>query len=623
MQQGQAQRVVMVVHGIGDPKEGDALGSLVNAYGAKCQVQYGDLGPRTVRHLEEEDGTGKARLSQNKRPGLVRTFPVHEQEMQVPNGRRLRFVEVYWGDLARVPAGLPGLVLAFMDLVFGLRFIARAARDELVKRHPFRGRWLGDSAALAQWTIGGPVLTLNAMGMLGVLSAMAFASLGWSNAGVMFATGVLTLAAGGAAKGLAGRLEWSNTFAYLAMAFGAFGMIAGIAERGTSGNELETVVEIGTQVMIGVTLVATLAAFSMFLGFFSLLGKGREGLVVITTTVLSCALLMLLLLGGWAFVANRLEAMKAVPNLPTVYGNSIPVAIGKATHFFAIVWSPFIFLAFAAAVVALSYWFRYRRVGVPQEHHYPRWIVNGSFVFVLLVAGIVGTALYFFYAACGPGAASNVVRDLFARPLCEGAFARGALDFGIKVDSWGTVMAALTLAAASGAIVARAYVGVGLDLVLDVIAHFERHRKTGDRKNWERMLGRFRVVAKSLGSVPEVVVVSHSQGTMIALASLGLVVDDGAKPLEGGFRCRLVTMGCPLTDLYRYYFPKRYPVKTNPQVNSWLNIYRVNDFVGKSVQGLDKGAPQVDNRPIAPRGHTNYWLDDEVLGVLVKEGILA
>jgi hypothetical protein len=90
---------------------------------------------------------------------------------------------------------------------------------------------------------------------------------------------------------------------------------------------------------------------------------------------------------------------------------------------------------------------------------------------------------------------------------------------------------------------------------------------------------------------------------------------------------RLVTMGSPLTHLYRHYFPHRYQslkdkagninpvhwVELRNVVTCWRNLFRIDDFVGTEIEG-PKWFP--DNRWVYGRGHVGYWTDPEALGVL-------
>jgi len=133
----------------------------------------------------------------------------------------------------------------------------------------------------------------------------------------------------------------------------------------------------------------------------------------------------------------------------------------------------------------------------------------------------------------------------------------------------------------------------------------------------DRIDGRFSIVFKTLTSSyepDEIIVVSHSQGTVISVRALSKL--DGDPILE---RIKLVTMGSPYTHIYGHYFPRTFNFDNVPDalVKNWTNIYRVDDFVGTHVetQNLDGGIyPQ--NFPVLPMGHTGYWSDQHVLDII-------
>lgn len=91
-----------------------------------------------------------------------------------------------------------------------------------------------------------------------------------------------------------------------------------------------------------------------------------------------------------------------------------------------------------------------------------------------------------------------------------------------------------------------------------------------------------------------------------------------------GIDVDLVTMGSPFTHLYQHYFPDRYPplfdgsdlnrrdwgTHLPSTVQRWLNIYRVDDFVGTHIDGSE-GFPT--NICIPAGGHTGYWRQREAL----------
>lgn len=208
------------------------------------------------------------------------------------------------------------------------------------------------------------------------------------------------------------------------------------------------------------------------------------------------------------------------------------------------------------------------------------------------------------------------------------------------------VALSMTVAVAAFVVASRAHFLTALDLVLDVISHFRTAPGPKTREDfkrftqWHAMVERFRRVVRNTIADPEVtrlVVISHSQGTMIALHGLGLlkVGDWQLDPQrKDGLTVDLITMGSPLTWLYRHYLPQRYTLSLNEGstgVGTWLNIFRIDDFIGTDVAltkaedsiGLpvDEGSRNEDsvkktvlsNKNVRLGGHTDYWHDRRVL----------
>jgi hypothetical protein len=135
----------------------------------------------------------------------------------------------------------------------------------------------------------------------------------------------------------------------------------------------------------------------------------------------------------------------------------------------------------------------------------------------------------------------------------------------------------------------------------------------------------------------ELIVVGHSQGTMVAIEVLNSPDMDCLNQFS---RVSLVTMGSPFSNLYQHYFPKFYPQlshsfwrRIRQRVGLWVNIFRIDDPVGTEINFPDRldHQGQTDERqdawlpsgyhnfPIGCRGHMNYWNDREVLGILKSE----
>lgn len=147
--------------------------------------------------------------------------------------------------------------------------------------------------------------------------------------------------------------------------------------------------------------------------------------------------------------------------------------------------------------------------------------------------------------------------------------------------------------------------------------------------------------------ITHLLVISHSQGTVIALDEL----NEDSQSCPGRFRNRnrdvqlsWVTMGSPIAHLYQHYFPSCYPrffdrskvrnddsVTIVPywknlsiRVDRWVNLFRNDDFVGTTMEMGDRIILQHssgDEREcivfneycIGSGGHGNYWSDTEML----------
>ena len=138
---------------------------------------------------------------------------------------------------------------------------------------------------------------------------------------------------------------------------------------------------------------------------------------------------------------------------------------------------------------------------------------------------------------------------------------------------------------------------------------------------------------------PELIIVSHSQGTMVAVE---IQNDPEMAWLNASFsKTSLVTMGSPLNHLYQHYFGHLYPSLNEPfwdglnqRVDRWMNLFRIDDFVGQEVDfpmqpankttqswmtNFGASMPDSSSHPLGRHGHTNYWDDEAALKVLRQE----
>jgi hypothetical protein len=120
-----------------------------------------------------------------------------------------------------------------------------------------------------------------------------------------------------------------------------------------------------------------------------------------------------------------------------------------------------------------------------------------------------------------------------------------------------------------------------------------------------------------LASSAHVVVLAHSQGTVIAAHSLSSAVQ---KLRGNGVRITLVTLGSPISSLYDKFFgvPVGYEFaalcRQEPGRFAWLNACRAADYIGSRIE-LDG----VQNFELGTQGdHSGYWSDKALLAWLQR-----
>jgi hypothetical protein len=227
------------------------------------------------------------------------------------------------------------------------------------------------------------------------------------------------------------------------------------------------------------------------------------------------------------------------------------------------------------------------------------------------------------------------------------------------VDGWGISAGQLAGYIALGltvvGYVAKEGLRAALHVVMDVISHFYRlHLLPGWNEPpmaelvetftiQQRIEHRFKSVVREVfrlievGRVRQLTFVTHSQGTVIALDVLWQrAAHQLLKEQHDVQQVNLITMGSPITHLYQRYFPERYPelflnghlnqkgwgATLTETVDRWVNLYRVDDFVGTFITGGEVAVAHGPNRPFPLNqfldvgGHTDYWCADDVLARL-------
>lgn len=193
-------------------------------------------------------------------------------------------------------------------------------------------------------------------------------------------------------------------------------------------------------------------------------------------------------------------------------------------------------------------------------------------------------------------------------------------------ESWVRIAGGLLAAFIPIAVILRGQLpkvfGVVLDIALDVSNWLKERPKHKNPRG--QILYRYRALLKEVidsGQYDRIVIVSHSQGTVITADLLRLLHELRAWPfsLEKRPEIALLTAGSPLRQLYAARFPHWYGWANNPApqslgVETWVNIYRSGDYVGRKLWDATDiradevawGKPQQDVL-IGLGAHTHYF----------------
>ncbi len=627
----EAHDVVLVVHGVGDPEPGETLSLF-----ARSLAAYGTPLVENPQVLWLND--------RNTSRTQVGTFASHLRQARV-NGRRIDFAEVYWGDLSRVRKGILGAIIGVVEVLFGLRYIAFVAASQ----PGFAASCVRQLGVWCTSLVHGPILALT--GFLAWFAiVLTVHRLNWPNAaGVGWTQVVLTISV--AAALLVGNIGYqlarvfeSRQFWFWFQSVAAF--VSGLAflkpflinpffpDARFGGNvDQELTWHCGILVTMLAFLWSTQMLLVLALGLSWMAARLTPG---IHRTALNVAFLLPSLAVGfwglalpmiWVTAAKSLERMLDLSEFNSLFTQAIPILGVQVVMALVVIG--------AAALVVLNY-ARWRVIRVKQriqeDRTPPRLIVHPGLQFAMGCALFIGV----FMAA----------RVGFWQYL------------GYSYDQiWGgRLMAeanhAVNLLLPAGVVVMMAFQHLRpiLDIVLDVMNHFF-YRPTrlddavdGDEFSidgeticngtlyFERRDAVHVRVKKTLAyfrdhmqSRPRLTIVSHSQGTMIAIETLN---DPGLAWLNNAFsKVQLVTMGSPFSHLYQHYFGHMYPKLSDPRwqplvsrVDRWINIYRRDDFVGTQIDFSELPEHnKYTNHAVGLRGHLYYWADRDVLEILQQE----
>ena len=136
----------------------------------------------------------------------------------------------------------------------------------------------------------------------------------------------------------------------------------------------------------------------------------------------------------------------------------------------------------------------------------------------------------------------------------------------------------------------------------------------------ERIQKRFDALMELIdkGDYQRLILVAHSQGTVILHDYLRSNRDD--KTLKKTKRIDIVTLGSPLGHFYQHYFPSYESItmsaeRLNPRLQSWLNLYRIDDPIGAKVEVVSGNF--IVNKALPAGGHIDYWKEPQVCSAIL------
>ncbi len=645
----QIEKVVLVIHGVGDPDAGSTLNRFARSLASE--------GKPLVEKQSTVWLTEKSTVAHR-----TKTFPTHVRRLQI-NDTNAEMAEVFWGDLSQVRRGTLGLVHGVFQILFGLRYVAYVAADQPGKA----AFYLKKLGLISSRMLHGPVLAVAFFLSLITAAAMAtdmmwegsYKHLLWTH-GVVAACAVLALVLGTVGQRLTNSRVVVRFWSWvMTVAFYSFFLIVVKAFYIDVYHP-----EINCETCLHPGLIWYCRVQIILLG---LLWFAESGVVIamgccwaaasmhprVNRPAINVAFLLPALAVGiwgqalpmlWVSAKEGITRLQRVPEFAAAFDEAIPLL---GVQFVMLV------ITAAAAMFVIVRYFMWRNrnniSSFERGSRAPRLIVNQ--LQQLMLGGCTAVGVSLVFTLC--------VLNTLGIPYREN-FLGVALSEANKY-------AVVCLAPMAGLIfLSLRHLRPAFDIVLDVVNHFYFRstlmedaledddefdikettfeagslyfsRRDSIHNRMKRILVYYR---DRLEHRPELVIVSHSQGTMVAIEVLN---DPEMAWLSGSFqRTSLLTMGSPMTYLYQTYFGHLYPSLNSPQwdnlrtrVDRWVNLFRIDDFVGQQVEFPIKGrslqaTPMLakdssateqscTDHPLGCRGHTNYWDDVEAIAVIKKE----
>ena len=259
---------------------------------------------------------------------------------------------------------------------------------------------------------------------------------------------------------------------------------------------------------------------------------------------------------------------------------------------------------------------------------WPRLVVSWGYVALVLALMIV-TVVVVAFELFGP-------RDT-ARALFKSGSAIEKFPHEVIINY--SYMIPAVLLSIFGFLVVASSIRDSVKLMLDVVNHFVAPDKAFPvrREIAQRLVDTLDYLTRD-GDKPHLVIIAHSQGTVITLDTIfGSLeradVRGAADPMRqsgvwtgmpAGWNQQclqdrvssltILTFGSPVTNVYQHYFGHMYQpfvdtakiaaMAKDPRVK-WFNTYRIDDYVGTWIDNSIASFPV--NMPMPNGGHIKYW----------------
>lgn len=693
------KQLIVVVHGVGVREAGVSTDMLSTALEPPHPEAPGTraVEPPAPRyramtsddfHLREHprhDRDGKAQVF----PARLRRFreaPGDGAGSNAPTHERV-VADFFWGDIAEPRGGALGLVLGFFRIAMGLGHAIRENARALFPEPFGSDRTLRRAASGAVLTLHGPVIALNLVLLAGLLLNWVLPESGWRETAMLSLLALAALGGGYVLLTRAHAFLIRHTAGWLMLTGVLVALMLLVAVAGTPvwlesldnrlidrscalfGHNPEQAADcrdnytgifvIGLRLyalLIMALAVAVVLILSVWAACSLRQWQGRRPDVVnVTVPALGLMLLLwfLLISALWGSVGYLGSDIIPEPtHVTSALRGLLPAVLALGLLIFAA-------LRVQVAKGALKRGFdparymddpdtlaeRYRLIFCP-------WMLTALALFLILLLGIGWDALRSgddpLAARLRPLLADWTPAVLAAVALVGAALVTTfrtafAAGLGIATDvlawindySWNSRDPALAEVEPAQRHHSRTFVERALGLRPDPPGDFTARGYWLRRRIRERM----NVLMEQLimdETPDEIVLVSHSQGTVIALEVLASEAAGWRERLHADTPIRLITMGSPYTHLYNTYFPASFPPPqaravwrrrgTAPEaaLDDWVNLFRVDDFVGTHVDAPRHHAErpvEVWPReiPMPAGGHTNYWTDRTVARHLRRE----